>query len=465
MRKTKIMATVGPASQSVEVLEELMKYVNIIRLNMTHASHEFCDNIIEKVNTLNKKLNTNVSILLDLKGPDITVGPIKNNIAYLKNDDIIRIYEEQVLGDETKFSTNYINFVEEVYEGSTIKINDGLIELEVIKKESDSLVCKVKQGGNIEPNKTIHVLGMRLDMPTLTKKDQEDIKYACQKKVDFLAISFVSCGEDVLTVNDLLIKEDNEHTALIAKIEDELGVHNIEEIIQVSDGIARGDLGVNIPMEKLPGIQKMIIKKCHELGKPSIVATELLATMEQNIRPTRAEVSDVANAILDGADCVMLSGETTIGNNPSLTVEIMDKIITSAETDIKRDEFVSSMVNQEKPSITNNLAYSVVTVANNLKCKAIIAPTITGYTAKKISRFRPSCPILAISPDKGVVKNLNLYFGVYAFYNNEITSFEKMSKVSKEVATKNIDKGIIIMTGGYPFKEAKHTNFMHIEEI
>ena len=467
MRKTKIMATIGPASQSEEVLEELMPLINIIRLNMTHASYEFCDNIIEKVETLNKKLKTNVSIMLDLKGPEVTVGPIKNNIAYLKDNDLIRIYEQQILGDETKFSTNYINFIEEVYIGSIIKINDGLIKLEVVDKEKDCLICRVVHGGNIEPNKTISVLGIKLDMPALTKKDIADIKYACQKKVDFLAVSFVSCGEDVLTVNDILIQEDNEHTALIAKIEDELGIDNLDEIIEVSDGImvARGDLGVNVPMEKLPSIQKNIISKCHELGKPSIVATELLATMEQNLRPTRAEVSDVANAILDGADCVMLSGETTIGNNPSLTVQVMDKIITSAETDIKRDELVNSIVNQDKESITTNIAYSVVNMANNLKCQAIITPTITGYTAKKISRFRPSCPILAITPDKGIVKNLTLYFGVYAYYNNEITSFDKMSKVSKEVASKQIEKGKIVMTGGYPFKEASHTNFIHIEEI
>ncbi len=467
MRKTKIMATIGPASQSIEILKDMMPYINIVRLNMTHSTHEFCDDIIEKVEKLNKKLNTNVSILLDLKGPDVTVGPIKNNRAYLKDNDLIRIYEHQILGDETKFSTNYINFVEEVYIGSIIKINDGLIELEVVKKEKDCLICQVKHGGNIEPNKTINVQGIRLDMPSLTKKDIDDIKYACQKKVDFLAISFVSCGEDVLTVNDILIKEDNEHTALIAKIEDELGVDNLDEIIEVSDGImvARGDLGVNVLMEKIPGIQKNIIRKCHEIGKPSIVATELMASMEQNLRPTRAEVSDVANAILDGADCVMLSGETTIGNNPNLTVQTMDKIILSAESDIKRDELVNSIVNQERESITTNIAKSVVNMANNLKCQAIITPTITGYTAKKISRFRPSCPILAISPDKGVVKNLNLYFGVYAYYNNEITSFDKMSKVSKELALSKIEKGKIIMTGGYPFKEASNTNFIHIEEI
>lgn len=467
MRKTKIMATVGPASQDIEVLTSLMRQANIIRLNMKHATYEFCDDIIDKVNKLNKKNNTNVAILLDLKGPDITVGKIKNNETTLKTDDIIRIYQDDILGDQTKFSTNYSDFVQEVFIGVILKINDGLVELEVIKKQDDCLLCKVKQGGIIRSHQNIHVLGMRMDMPFLTEKDKEDILYACQKKVDYLALSFTSCGEDILTINDFLIEQNNGHTALIAKIEDELGVENIDEIIKVSDGImvARGDLGVNLRFERVPSIQKMIVKKCHELGKPSIIATELLATMEQNSRPTRAEVSDVANAVLDGADCVMLSGETTIGKNPALTIEVMDQIIEAAEEDINYYEMLDLAMKTESQNITASLAYSVVDCANHLHCQAVITPTMTGYTAKKISRFRPSCPILALSPDLEVVKNLSLYFGVYAYQTTNISSFGTMTKLCHKEAKKHFSKGKVIITGGYPFSEAKHTNFMHIEEI
>lgn len=307
-------------------------------------------------------------------------------------------------------------------------------------------------------------------MPFLSNKDRNDILYANQMKVDYLALSFVSSAEDVLNVNDILIDLNNDHIGIIAKIENERAVEEIDEIIKVSEGImiARGDLGVEVPMERVPGIQKSIISKCHNMGKVSIVATELLATMETNTRPTRAEVSDVANAVLDGADAVMLSGETTVGKFPLETLSIMEKIIESAEEDINYFEMLDKAMRTEKQDITGMIAYSVAECADRLKCKAIIAPTISGYTARKMSRFRPSCPIIAVSPDINTVKSLNLHFGVTPVLIEDLSSFDKIIKKSKEITKSLMDTAEgdkIIVTGGYPFKEVKHTNFMKIEEL
>lgn len=471
MNKTKIIATIGPASSDEATLKSLITDgMDVIRLNLTHASYDFCTNVIDKIHKLNEELKAHVSIMLDTEGPNVRVGKFVGGKAFLAKGDYIRIYMEELVGDSTKFSVNYKGLLNDVKYNSILKLDDGMIELQVVEKGTNYLLCEVLKEGVLEDNKGLNAPGVKLSMPFLSNKDRNDILYANQMKVDYLALSFVSSAEDVLNVNDILIDLNNDHIGIIAKIENERAVEEIDEIIKVSEGImiARGDLGVEVPMERVPGIQKSIISKCHNMGKVSIVATELLATMETNTRPTRAEVSDVANAVLDGADAVMLSGETTVGKFPIETLSIMEKIIESAEEDINYLELLDKAMRTEKQDITGMIAYSVAECADRLKCKAIIAPTISGYTARKMSRFRPSCPIIAVSPDMNTVKSLNLHFGVTPIFIEDLSSFDKIISRSKEITKSLMDTtegDKIIVTGGYPFKEVKHTNFMKIEEL
>ncbi|MDD3452837.1 MAG: pyruvate kinase [Bacilli bacterium] len=470
MKKTKIIATIGPSSRDTEVIKELiLNGMDIARINLTHASHEFAKDVINKIDNLNKELNTSVSIMFDLEGPDINVGKFAGGSAYLTKNSKIRIYMDDILGDSTKFSINYPKLIDEIKVNTVIKLDDGLIELNVIDKELNYLLCEVVTGGFIENNKGLNVIGTKIRMPFLTKKDKEDIKFACEQNIDYLALSLIRSSEDVLEVNDLLINLNNDHISIISKIENESAIDDIDEIIRNSDAImvARGDLGVELPMERIPGIQKMIINKCHMMSKVSIVATEMMSTMENAVRPTRAEVSDVANAVLDGVDVVMLSGETTIGKYPIETLKIMTKIIESSELDQNYLDFLDKTMRTEKQDITGSVAYSSVECALRLKCNAIVTPTMSGYTARKISRFRPSCIVIALCPNVETVKSLNIYYGIYPVLVDEIKSFDKMMDLAKKTATKILrcDNGKIIVTGGYPFNEVKHTNFMKIEEI
>lgn len=471
MKKTKIIASIGPSSSEKEILREMYyKGMNVVRLNLSHANHEFCKEIIKKIREINEELETNIAVMLDTKGPDIRVGRFASHHAYLKSGSEIRIYTEDLLGDGTKFSVTYPNFVKEVPVNSIIKLNDGKIECKVKEKGFDFLLCEVLNDGLIEEYKSVTVSGVHFHIPFLSKEDKEDIQFAHEVKADFLALSFVSNSEEILEVNDMLIDMNDDHMGILAKIENEEAVEDIDNIIKACDGImvARGDLGVQIPMERVPGIQKMIIKKCHEAGKVSIVATEMLSSMENGIVPTRAEVSDVANAVLDGADSIMLSGETTVGKYPVETLDMMSRIVEVTEEDINYFEYLEESMKTEKQDITGSIAYSVTECANRLKCKAIIAPTMSGYTARKMSRFRPSAPIIALTPNEDTLKSLALHFGVTTVKVKDFDSFDSMMKVAISSAKEkmNLESGDkIIITGGYPFKKVKSTNFMKIEEL
>lgn len=471
MGKTKIIATVGPSTNSKQKLKELiLKGCDAIRINMRQCDYTFCDLVFQMVDELNKELNTYVSIILDTNGPDLRIGLINEDKTFLKQDTVIRIYKEDVLGDETKFSVNYEDFVNDVKIGNTISINDGAVELVTEEKCESYLKCRVVKEGFISSKSDVHVVGIKLNIPFLSEKDKEDILYAHRKNADFLAVSFVSSSEDILEINDMLIELGNDHMEIIAKIEKESAVDEIDEIIKVSDGImiARSDLGVEVPMERIPGIQKSIVSKCHMAGKISIVAAELISTMEENMRPTKAEVSDIANAVLDGADAVMLSGETTIGKYPVETLEIVERVISSAEEDIDYLGLLDKAARTEKQDITGEISYSVAMLSCRLKCSAIVCPTISGYTARKMSRFRPNCPILAISNDPNTVKSLSLNFGILPVLVDEFKNLDSMLNKSIKLAIEKFNlepKDKLIITGGYPFREVKHTNFIKIEEI
>ncbi len=470
MNKTKVIATIGPSTDTIEMIEKLITNgVDVIRINTSHASINFCREIIEKLDIVNNKLKSNIALMLDIKGPIIRSGKFENGSAFYKKGEKIRIYTTPVLGDYTKFSIDY-DIVSAIQVGQTITADDGKIELQVISKGSNSLACEVIKEGILSNYKSINIPDLKLNRPYISERDKEYIEFAVTNDVDFLALSFVRTADDVLDVSDLLINFDNDHIGIIAKIENSSAVDEIDKIIKVSDGImiARGDLGVEIPIEKIPGIQKKIISKCHKAGIISIVATELLSNMADNLYPTRAEVSDIANAILDGTDAVMLSGETTVGKFPIEALKMMEKVIKSAELDIDYDLLLDIASKTEETSTTGSIAYSVASCANKLKCQAIFTPTVSGFTARKISRFRPMCPIVAISPDVKTVKSLALNFGVCPFLINELKTLDSIIEKSKKFAVAALsleDKDKILITGGYPFKKVKHTNFMQIEEI
>lgn len=470
LNKTKVVATIGPSTMEREQLKKLMENgVDVVRINMSHASYNFCTEVVHNINELNQELDLSVAIMIDLVGPEIRTGSFLNGQAYFRKGDKIRIYMDDVIGDSTKFSVTYSGLIKQVKFNSIIKVKDGLMLFEVIDIKEDCLVCEVLTDGLINDNQTVMVDGLKISRPLLTRKDEDDILFAHKLNVDFLALSYVSSQEDVLAVNDILIRLKNDHIGIISKIETEEALANLDEIIRVSDGImiARGDLGVSIPLERIPGIQKKIINKCHEAGIVSIVSTELLSSMEASSRPTRAEVSDVANAVLDGADAVLLSSETTIGKFPIETLKMMERIINTAEQDVDYSDF-SNRLNDNSNDITTVLAHNVCNCAIKLKCRCIIAPTMSGYTARKMSRYRPPCPILAVSPNIDTVKSLQLHFGVNPVLIDELSSLDKIIEESKKIVFKLIstspgDK--IVITGGYPFDKVKSTNFMKIEEL
>lgn len=471
MEKTKIIATIGPSCESKDVLRKMiLTGMDVVRLNMSYASRERCLDIMKTIDELNEELGTFVATMLDTEGNNIVIGKLSGGKSTLKTNDKIRIYKNKIVGDSTKFSTNFPRFIDDTRIGYILKINDGLIELEVIDKTDEYLLCIVNNGGEIKEGRKIICPNAHYDLPFLTPDDYDNIIFACQNNIDFIALSNVRTHEDVLTVNDILIEQNNDHVQIIAKIETKEALNELDDIINLSDGsmVARGDLGVEIPIERVPSIQKIIINKCHAKGKISIVATEMMASMTHEIRPTRAEVSDVANAVLDGTDAVMLSGETTVGDYPVETLTMMSKIISSTEENIDYLDFLDKACRTENDTITGIIAYSVVEAANRLESKLIVTPTLSGMTAKKISRFRPKCPILAASPNIDAIKALSLNFGVVPILIDELNSLDRIMAKVTMLATKRFslnEHDKIIITGSYPFKEHTDTNFMQITEI
>lgn len=470
MNKTNIIVTIGPASNTKEMIKQLIvNGASVFRINLNYADHSFCEDVINKIRDVDNELGTISAVMLDTVGPDIKTGKFVGGKAYFQEGVKIRIYNSMLMGDETKIFIDYANLIEDIKCNTIIKVNNGKVVLNVLDKGPDYLLCEVLVGGEVIDNSSVHIKE-DLKIPFLSNKDREDIIFADKMNVDFLALSLVSSSEDVLDVNDLLIELGNDHISIISKIEKESAVNDIDDIIRVSDGVmlTRGDLGVSIPIERIPGIQKMVINKCHVASKISIIATEVLSSMEKSLVPTRAEVSDIANAVLDGCDAIMLSLETMKGKYPVEALEIMKKVIITTELDIDYIDLLGRAMRTENVDITGSLAYSVAELATRLGCKGIVAPTITGYTAKKMSRFRPSCSIIAISPDVNTVKSLKLHFGVYPVLIKELKSLDSTIDKSREIALKYLDLvegDNIVVTGGYPFSKTKHTNFIKIEEI
>ena len=468
MNKTNIIVTIGPSSNTKEMIKELiLGGASVFRINLNYADHSFCRDVINKIRDVDKELGTCSAIMFDTVGPDVKTGKFSGGKACFNEGTKIRIYNEEILGDETKLYIDYYDLIDGIRCNSLIKLNNGRVVLNVLDKKPEYLLCEVVTGGEVIDYSSVHLEDVHL--PFLSDKDREDILFANEMDVDFLALSLVGGAEDVLDVNDMLIELGNDHMSIISKVERQSAIDEIDDIIRVSDGImiTRGDLGVDIPIERIPGIQKMVINKCHYENKISIVATEVLSSMEDSLIPTRAEVSDVANAVLDGVDAIMLSFETMNGRHPVEALEVMKKVIVTTEVDIDYVDLLDRSLRSDPGDVTGSLAYSVCDLATRLDCKCIVAPTISGYTAKKISRFRPKCIVLALSPDIRTVKSLKLHFGVCPVLIKELKTLDDTISKSREVASQYLDLKSckIIVTGGYPFSKTKHTNFIKIEEI
>ncbi|MBE5935317.1 MAG: pyruvate kinase [Lachnospiraceae bacterium] len=471
MRKTKIVCTLGPSTDDENILRELISNgMNVARFNFSHQSHDMHLKRLEVLKRLRDEMNEPVATLLDTKGPEVRVKSFKEDKIRLHKGDIFTLTTREVEGDESIVSITYKGLPKDVKEGSTILIDDGLIELTVIELSDTDITCKVINGGKVSNNKGVNVPGVDLTMPYISEQDEKDIVFGIEQGFDFVAASFVRTAGDILQVKRIL-KENNCHTMnVIAKIENMQGVEHIDEIIDVSDGImvARGDMGVEIPTEEVPIIQKMIIKKVYEAGKQVITATQMLDSMINNPRPTRAETTDVANAIYDGTSAIMLSGETAAGKYPVEALKMMVKIAARTEDDIdyrrrffQREKAVSS-------DVTDAISHATCTTALDINAKAIITVTKLGKTARRISKYRPPCLILGCTTYPHVCRQLNMSWGVKPILiKEEQDTFELFDNAVE--AAKNIgvvdtfDK--VVITAGVPLGISGTTNMLKVHEV
>ena len=468
MKRTKIICSIGPSSYDYETFKQMvLNGMNVARINFSHATEEEKKTVLELVKRVNEEMDKHIAVLFDTKGPDFRTGMMKNDSIKLESGKTIKIVKDDILGTEEAFTVNYTKALNSLKVGHEILLEDGLMKLKVIKQLKNGVKCEIIDGGILGNKKGVNVPGVNLKMPFISKLDKEDIIYACKNDGDFLALSFVSSADDVKEVRKILKERGRADMQIISKIESSRGIKNLDEIIKVSDGImvARGDLGVEMPMDSLPILQKQIIEKCRKMGRTCIVATEMLASMYTNARPTRAEISDIANAVLDGTDAVMLSGETTLGKHPIDAVKYMSEACESAENFYNYE-------NQNvfaKNSVPSAIAHNVVETANLLDIKVIVAATTSGYTAKLIATLKPKSAIIATCMSEKIAKSLALNYGVYPHVVEEFNSLDKIINTAKEVAIKyaNLkEKDKLILTGGFPKSIGKKTtNFMKIDTI
>ncbi len=468
MKKTKIVTSIGPASSSVEVFSKMVEAgANIARINFSHATIEEREQVVSTVKEVRKLLNTNIGILYDTKGPEFRNGEVVEEGIDLIPGNTIKVVRENVVGNQERFSLNHPSAIDALQVGNTILLENGLMEIKVISKDEDSLTCEIINGGKLYSRKSLSAPGVNLNIPFISDVDREDIIYACRHEGDYLAASFVQSADDVLAIRDILKSENREDMKIIAKIESQMGMDNLEDIVKVADGcmVARGDLGVEVPMYLLPICQKKIVKMCRQYKKMCIVATEMLESMKHNPRPTRAEVTDVANAVYNGTDAVMLSGETTTGEYPVETVRNMASICEHTEESIDyKNIFADKIV--ETP--TDAIVKSIATAANSLDVKLIVVPTVSGTSARLISNLEPKCPILALVRDESTANKLTLNYGVYSRTVDMASDLDELMALCIEEAKKFIplEKGDnIIVTGGLVAGKIGFTNLMKIETI
>ena len=467
MKKTKVICSIGPACDCADVMVEMVNGgMDCARINLSHATYEDIDKIIDVIRQVRKESHRPVAIMYDTKGPEFRTLSFKDGGVTLKKDDTIKMSQSCILGNEEEFGVNHSNAIDFIEVGNKVLIDNALFELEVIDKKDDYVVLKALADGKIEDKKTINVPGVNLNLKFMSEVDKKDIAFAAKHACDYLALSFVNSKKDVIDARKI-IEDAGGDALIISKIESHTGIENLDEIIDESDGImvARGDLGVNVPLEELPILQKNIITKCREKGKFAIVATEMLASMYENPRPTRAEVSDVANAILDGTDCVMLSGETTIGKYPVESVEIMSKICRYVESTI---DYTKHVAYKGTIGPSDTIAKLVVDAVEFSDIKLIVTTTLTGFTARRISNFRPNSLIMACCPSNHIAEKVILNFGVKPVVTDMYESTDEMVDNARIIAQREfgLNKGdLIVVTGGFPLGQLNKTNYLIIVEI
>ena len=468
LKKTKIVCTLGPSSNTPEIIEKMIKAgMNVARFNFSHGSHEEHKQRIDMVRAASQKLGIPVALLLDTKGPEIRLGKFKNGSIMMEAGKDFTLTARDVEGDETIASMNYKELPQDVKAGDHILLSDGLVNLEVVSVDGEDIHTKILNSGKMSDRKRVAVPGIAINLPAVSETDAADIEFGCRMNMDWIAASFIQRGKDVLTIRKILEKHDS-HMKIISKIECQAAVNNIDDIIKMSDGImvARGDLGVEVPAEEVPMLQKVLIHKCQAAGKPVITATQMLESMCNNPRPTRAETSDVANAILDGTDAIMLSGETAGGLYPVEAVETMARVATFTESNFTPKSYED--VDAESTTTTESIGKAVVKIAKDLHAAAIIASTERGGTAQMISKFRPACPIVAVSPHEAIVRRLQLNWGVQAVTGKEANDTDAVVDNAIFAALDNdlIKAGdLVVLTAGVPVAKAGSTNMIRVQVV
>lgn len=474
MKKTKIVCTMGPNTDNREIMKELaLNGMDVARFNFSHGDHAEHKHRLEILESVREELGIPIASLLDTKGPEIRTGKLKDGKKVtLKEGDLYTLTTEEIVGDETRGYINYAGLVEDVKPGDRILIDDGLIELHVREVNGTDIVCRIENGGELGEKKGVNVPGVRVKLPALTDKDKEDIRFGVDAGFDFVAASFVRNADAIREIREIL-DEKGSAMQIIAKIENEEGIENIDSIIEASDGImvARGDMGVEIPAEKVPHIQKMIIRKCNLACKVVITATQMLDSMIRNPRPTRAEVSDVANAVYEGTDAVMLSGETAMGSYPIEAVRMMSQIAEESEKYLDYMFYQRRKVSAENlRNISNTVCYSSVATASDLEAPVIVAPSVSGFTTRMLSKWRPKALIAGLSPSMTAVRQMQLYWGVKPFHAKRAESTDALLFASVELLKEKgiVKEGeIVVATAGVVTRANRHepvadTNIMRV---
>ncbi len=472
MRKTKIVCTIGPASENEKIFKELvLRGLNVARLNFSHGTHEEHKAKIDVIKKVRDELGACTAIMLDTKGPEIRTKDFENGEVELVKDQEFTITTRDVLGTNKIAGVTYADFAKDVKENDMVLIDDGLIRLEVVEKINDTdLRCIVKNGGTVKNKKGVNVPNVKINLPALTERDINDIMFGIENDVDYIAASFIRKAEDVISIRRILEDKNADNIMIISKIENRQGVENIDEIIEVSDGImvARGDLGVEIPAEEVPLVQKMLIKKCNDAGKPVITATQMLDSMIRNPRPTRAEVSDVATAIFEGSDAIMLSGETASGSYPVESVQTMARVAQMIENSLDYEEILKTKNMGFNNSITDSISYATCRTCLDLKASAIISATSSGYTAAAVSKYRPLAPIIAATENERVMRKMSIYWGVYPVKISKMHSTDEIIEKSVEGALElgYIENGdLIVITAGVPVGISGSTNLLKVHIV
>lgn len=472
MRKTKIVCTIGPSSESPEMLRKLITAgMNVARLNFAHGELDEHAERIRRIREAAKEMNAYVAVLLDIKGPEIRVGKLQTDYVELVPGETVTLTTEEILGTKDRIQVTYKQLPQDVQPGSIILIDDGLIRLEVEKAEGTEILCRIRNGGRLKPRKGINVPGVKTSLPGVTEKDVRHIKFGIENNIDIIAQSFVRKAEDILEIKHILNEHKAGHIQVIAKIENDEGVENLDAILSVADGlmVARGDLGVDLPVEEVPIVQKDMIHRCNLSGKPVITATHMLESMQMNPRPTRAEAGDVANAIFDGTDAVMLSGESAAGKYPLESVETMARIAARAESVLDKYGRCSCQGDDIPVDVTGAIGQAVADTALELGAKAILALTESGFTARMIAKHRPAAPIISVSTKPSVLYALSLTWGVTPLLREQggdgtdeaVAAAVQQAKAAGLVA----DGDLVVITAGVPAGRTGTTNLLRVHQV